>query len=299
LFELPFADLIFRAQETHRRHFDANAVQRSALLSIKTGGCSEDCGYCSQSARRDTGLERGKLMELAEVITAARAARDGGATRFCMGAAWRGPKEGDLAKVIAMVRAVKDLGMEACLTLGLLGEGQAEQLAAAGLDYYNHNLDTGAEYYDQVVTTHSQPARVDTLMKVRAAGMKICCGGIIGMGESRHVRASLLAQLAKLDPPPESVPINHLVAIPGTPMENAPPLDPFEFVRTIACARIAMPTSWVRLSAGRQQMSDELQALCFLAGANSIFYGERLLTTDNAEASRDSALFSRLGLRPV
>ncbi len=299
MFELPFADLIFRAQETHRRHFDANAVQRSALLSIKTGGCSEDCGYCSQSARRDTGLERGKLMELAEVITAARAARDGGATRFCMGAAWRGPKEGDLAKVIAMVRAVKDLGMEACLTLGLLGEGQAEQLAAAGLDYYNHNLDTGAEYYDQVVTTHSQPARVDTLMKVRAAGMKICCGGIIGMGESRHVRASLLAQLAKLDPPPESVPINHLVAIPGTPMENAPPLDPFEFVRTIACARIAMPTSWVRLSAGRQQMSDELQALCFLAGANSIFYGERLLTTDNAEASRDSALFSRLGLRPV
>jgi biotin synthase len=299
LFELPFADLIFRAQEIHRRHFDANAVQRSALLSIKTGGCSEDCGYCSQSARRDTGLERGKLMELDEVITAARAARDGGATRFCMGAAWRGPKEGDLVKVIAMVRAVKDLGMEACLTLGLLGEGQAEQLAAAGLDYYNHNLDTGAEYYDQVVTTHSQPARVDTLMKVRAAGMKICCGGIIGMGESRHVRASLLAQLAKLDPPPESVPINHLVAIPGTPMENAPPLDPFEFVRTIACARVTMPTSWVRLSAGRQQMSDELQALCFLAGANSIFYGERLLTTDNAEASRDSALFSRLGLRPV
>ena len=299
LFELPFADLIFRAQETHRRHFDANAVQRSALLSIKTGGCSEDCGYCSQSARRDTGLERGKLLELDEVITAARAARDGGATRFCMGAAWRGPKEGDLAKVIAMVRAVKDLGMEACLTLGLLGEGQAEQLAAAGLDYYNHNLDTGAEYYDQVVTTHSQPARVDTLMKVRAAGMKICCGGIIGMGESRHVRASLLAQLANLDPPPESVPINHLVAIPGTPMENTPPLDPFEFVRTIACARVTMPTSWVRLSAGRQQMSDELQALCFLAGANSIFYGERLLTTDNAEASRDSALFSRLGLRPV
>jgi len=299
LFELPFADLIFRAQETHRRHFDANAVQRSALLSIKTGGCSEDCGYCSQSARRDTGLERGKLLELDEVITAARAARDGGATRFCMGAAWRGPKEGDLAKVIAMVRAVKDLGMEACLTLGLLGEGQAEQLAAAGLDYYNHNLDTGAEYYDQVVTTHSQPARVDTLMKVRAAGMKICCGGIIGMGESRHVRASLLAQLANLDPPPESVPINHLVAIPGTPMENTPPLDPFEFVRTIACARVTMPTSWVRLSAGRQQMSDELQALCFLAGANSIFYGERLLTTDNAEASCDSALFSRLGLRPV
>jgi biotin synthase len=298
LFELPFADLLFRAQETHRRHFDANAVQRSALLSIKTGGCSEDCAYCSQSARRDT-LERGKLLELEEVMTAARAARDGGASRFCMGAAWRGPKEGDLAKVIAMVRAVKELGMEACLTLGLLGDGQAEQLAAAGLDYYNHNLDTGPEYYDQIVTTHSQEARVDTLMKVRATGMKICCGGIVGMGETRAVRASLLAQLANLNPPPESVPINHLVAIPGTPMENAPPLDPFEFVRTIACARITMPQSWVRLSAGRQQMSDESQALCFLAGANSIFYGERLLTTCNAEASRDESLFARLGLRSI
>ena len=298
LFELPFADLLFRAQETHRRHFDANAVQRSALLSIKTGGCSEDCAYCSQSARRDT-LERGKLLELDEVLVAARAAKESGATRFCMGAAWRGPKEGDLTKVIAMVRAVKDLDMEACLTLGLLGDGQAEQLAAAGLDFYNHNLDTGAEYYDQVVTTHSQEARMDTLLKVRAAGMKICCGGIVGMGESRAVRASLLCQLANLNPPPESVPINHLVAIPGTPMENAPPLDPFEFVRTIACARITMPQSWVRLSAGRQQMSDELQALCFLAGANSIFYGERLLTTCNTEASRDESLFARLGIRPV
>lgn len=298
LFELPFADLMFRAQEVHRRHFDANAVQRSALLSIKTGGCSEDCGYCSQSARRDT-IERGKLLELDEVKVAARAAKDHGATRFCMGAAWRGPKQGDLDKVIEMVRVVKDLGMEACLTLGLLGEGQAEKLAAAGLDFYNHNLDTGAEFYDQVVTTHSQQARVDTLMKVRGAGIKICCGGIVGMGETRRVRASLLAQLANMAPPPESVPINHLVAIPGTPMENVPPLDPFEFVRTIACARIAMPTSWVRLSAGRQQMSDELQALCFLAGANSIFYGEKLLTTDNADAGRDEALFERLGLRPV
>ena len=298
LFELPFADLLFRAQETHRRHFDANAIQRSALLSIKTGGCSEDCAYCSQSARRDT-LERGKLLELEEVKVAARAARDSGATRFCMGAAWRGPKEGDLAKVVDMVREVKQLGLEACLTLGLLGDGQAEQLAAAGLDYYNHNLDTGAEFYDQIVSSHSQQARMNTLLKVRGAGIKICCGGIVGMGESRSVRASLLAQLANLAPPPESVPINHLVAIPGTPLESAPPLDPFEFVRTIACARITMPSSWVRLSAGRQNMSDELQALCFLAGANSIFYGERLLTTDNAEASRDEALFARLGLHPA
>ena len=298
LFELPFADLMFRAQEVHRRHFDANAIQRSTLLSIKTGGCSEDCGYCSQSARRGT-IERDKLLELEQVKIAATAAKDRGASRFCMGAAWRGPKEGDLDKVVEMVHAVKDLGMEACLTLGLLGEGQAEKLAAAGLDYYNHNLDTGAEFYDQVITTHSQQARMETLMSVRAAGMKICCGGIVGMGESRRVRASLLAQLANLNPAPESVPINHLVAIPGTPMENAPPLDPFEFVRTIAVARITMPTSWVRLSAGRHEMSDELQALCFLAGANSIFYGDKLLTTDNAEAGRDEALFERLGLRPV
>jgi biotin synthase len=301
LFDLPFNDLLFRAQQVHRQHFDANAVQRSTLLSIKTGGCSEDCGYCSQSARRDeeTGIERGKLLELEEVKVAARAARDKGASRFCMGAAWRGPKEGDLDRVIEMVRVVKDLGMEACLTLGLLGPGQAAKLAAAGLDYYNHNLDTSAEFYGQVITTHSQEARMDTLMGVRAAGMKICCGGIVGMGESRRVRASLIAQLANLDPAPESVPINHLVAIPGTPMENAPPLDPFEFVRTIAAARITMPTSWVRLSAGRQEMSDELQALCFLAGANSIFYGEKLLTTGNAEATRDEALFARLGLQAV
>jgi biotin synthase len=298
LFELPFADLMFRAQQVHRQNFDANEVQRSALLSIKTGGCSEDCGYCSQSARRDT-IERGKLMELDEVKSAAKAAKARGASRFCMGAAWRGPKDGDLERVLDMVREVKSLGMEACLTLGLLGEGQAEKLAAAGLDFYNHNLDTGAEFYDRVVTTHSQQARVDTLMKVRTAGMKICCGGIVGMGETRAVRASLIAQLANMEPPPESVPINHLVAIPGTPMADAPPLDPFEFVRTIACARITMPASWVRLSAGRQQMTDELQALCFLAGANSIFYGERLLTTDNADAGRDEALFERLGLRPV
>jgi biotin synthase len=299
LCELPFADLLFKAQQVHRQHFDANEVQRSALLSIKTGGCSEDCGYCSQSARRDTGLGRGKLLALDDVVTAAMVAKSRGASRFCMGAAWRGPKEDDLERVLDMVRAVKALDMEACLTLGLLGEGQAERLAAAGLDYYNHNVDTGAEFYHRVVTTHSQEARVDTLMKVRAAGIKICCGGIIGMGESRGVRASLIVQLANMSPPPESVPINHLVAIPGTPMENVPPLDPFEFVRTIACARVTMPRSWVRLSAGRQQMSDELQALCFLAGANSIFYGDRLLTTDNAEASRDEALFARLGLRVV
>jgi len=298
LFALPFADLLFRAQQVHRQHFDPNRIQRSTLLSIKTGGCSEDCGYCSQSARRDqeTGIARGKLLDLEEVSVAAQAAKDKGATRFCMGAAWRGPKEGDLDRVIEMVRVVKELGMEACLTLGLLGPGQARRLAAAGLDYYNHNLDTGAEFYDQIVTTHSQQARMETLLSVREAGMKICCGGIIGMGESRRVRASLIAQLANLDPPPESVPINHLVAMPGTPLENAPPLDPFEFVRTIAAARIAMPTSWVRLSAGRQGMSDELQALCFLAGANSIFYGDRLLTAGNPEAARDEALFARLGL---
>ena len=301
LFELPFMDLLHRAQEVHRLHHNPHAIQRSTLLSIKTGGCSEDCGYCSQSARREgqTGLEREKLLELEQVRVAAKAAKEKGASRFCMGAAWRGPKEGDLDKVIEMVRVVKDLGMEACLTLGLLGPGQAEKLAAAGLDYYNHNLDTGAEFYDRVITTHSQQARMETLSSVREAGMKICCGGIVGMGESRRVRASLIAQLANLNPAPESVPINHLVAVPGTPMENAPPLDPFEFVRTIAAARITMPASFVRLSAGRQEMSDELQALCFLAGANSIFYGDKLLTTGNAEAARDEALFERLGLQAV
>ncbi|MDO8958720.1 MAG: biotin synthase BioB [Rhodocyclaceae bacterium] len=299
LYALPFMDLLQRAHAVHRAHHDPNAIQRSALLSIKTGGCSEDCGYCSQSARRDTGVPRGKLLELAEVKVAAKAAKEQGASRFCMGAAWRGPKEGDLDRVIEMVRAVKALGMEACLTLGLLGPGQAQKLAAAGLDYYNHNLDTGAEYYDQVVTTHSQATRMETLGAVRAAGMKICCGGIIGMGESRRVRASLIAQLAGMNPPPESVPINHLVSVPGTPLAAAMPLDPFEFVRTIAAARIAMPQSFVRLSAGRQAMSDELQALCFFAGANSIFYGDRLLTTDNPEASRDVALFERLGLQPI
>ena len=299
LFDLPFNDLLFRAQQVHRAHFDANAVQRSALLSVKTGGCSEDCKYCSQSARADAKVERESMLELEQVLAAAQAAKDKGATRFCMGAAWRGPKDRDLDRVLAMIRSVKALGLETCVTLGLLKAGQAERLAAAGLDFYNHNLDTAEEFYGEVVSTHSYADRMATLERARGAGMKICCGGIIGMGEARRVRAGLIAQLANMSPSPESVPINHLVAIPGTPLENQPPLDPFEFVRTIACARISMPTSYVRLSAGRQQMSDELQALCFLAGANSIFYGDKLLTTANAEASRDEALFARLGLRGV
>ncbi len=298
LFALPFADLLYRAQQVHRAHFDANAVQLSTLLSIKTGGCSEDCGYCSQSARHGE-IEREALLDVAEVVAAAQAARDKGATRFCMGAAWRGPKDKDIEQVGAMVRAVKDLGLETCVTLGMLKPGQAEALHHAGLDYYNHNLDTAPEFYGQVITTHSQAERFDTLGKVRAAGIKVCCGGIVGMGETRAARASLLAELANMSPAPESVPINNLVPMPGTPLENAPPLDPFEFVRTIAAARITMPTSFVRLSAGRQEMSDELQALCFLAGANSIFYGDKLLTAGNPEAARDEVLFERLGLSAI
>jgi len=299
LYALPFNDLIYRAQAVHREHFDANAVQRSTLLSIKTGGCSEDCGYCSQSARHHTEVERESLLSVEEVVAAATAARDQGASRFCMGAAWRGPKQKDLEQVSAMVRAVKDLGMETCVTLGMLQQGQAEQLKAAGLDYYNHNLDTAPEFYGEVITSHCQEDRFDTLAKVRDAGINVCCGGIVGMGESRRVRAALVAELANMSPPPESVPINHLVAIPGTPLENAAALDPFEFVRTIACARITMPRSMVRLSAGREQMSDELQALCFLAGANSIFYGDKLLTADNPEAGHDEELFARLGLKAM
>ena len=299
LFALAFNDLIHRAQAVHRSHFDANAIQRSTLLSIKTGGCSEDCGYCSQSARHDSGVERESLLSLDEVVAAATAARDQGASRFCMGAAWRGPKQQDLELVSAMVRAVKDLGLETCVTLGMLQQGQAEQLKAAGLDYYNHNLDTASEFYGEVISTHTQADRFDTLAKVRDAGIRVCCGGIVGMGESRRVRAGLVAELANMNPPPESVPINQLVAMPGTPLADAASLDPFEFVRTIACARITMPRSMVRLSAGREQMSDELQALCFLAGANSIFYGDKLLTADNPEAGRDEALFARLGLRAM
>jgi biotin synthase len=299
LFALPFNDLLYRAQQLHREHFDPNAIQRSTLLSIKTGGCSEDCGYCSQAARYDTGLKRDELMPLDEVLTAARAAKDSGASRFCMGAAWRGPKQKDLEQVIEMVREVKSLGLETCVTLGMLKDGQAEQLKLAGLDYYNHNIDTAPEFYGQVIGTHTQNDRFDTLDKVRGAGINVCCGGIIGMGESRRMRAALIAELANMDPPPESVPINHLVHVEGTPMADSAPLDPFEFVRTVACARITMPTSYVRLSAGRQEMSDELQALCFLAGANSMFYGDKLLTTGNPESNRDLGLLKRLGMKAV
>ncbi|MBI3570149.1 MAG: biotin synthase BioB [Gammaproteobacteria bacterium] len=299
LFALPFNDLMYQAQTVHRRYFDPNAVQLSTLLSIKTGGCSEDCGYCSQSARFHTGLEAEPLMALDDVIEVAKAAKAKGTTRFCMGAAWRGPKDKDLKQVADMIRAVKALGLETCATLGQLKDGQAEELADAGLDYYNHNLDTSRAHYDHVVHTHSYDDRLNTLNRVRHAGMKVCCGGILGMGESRRDRAAFLAELAALDPPPESVPINLLVHIPGTPLSEEPALDPIEFVRTIAVARIMLPTSFVRLSAGRAQMPDYLQALCFLAGANSIFYGEQLLTTPNPGADADRALFEKLGLRPL
>ncbi len=299
LFELPFSDLIYRAQTVHRRHFDPNAVQLSTLLSIKTGGCSEDCGYCSQSGRFQTDVENQALMSLADVLSAARAAKERGATRFCMGAAWRGPKEKDLAQVTQMIREVKALGLETCATLGMLREGQAQQLAAAGLDYYNHNLDTSRAHYDNIVHTHSYDDRLGTLNKVRASGMKVCCGGIMGMGEARADRAQFIAELAALDPPPESVPINLLVHIAGTPLSDKPALDPLEFVRTVAVARISMPSSFVRLSAGRSQMPDYLQALCFLAGANSIFYGDKLLTTPNPESDSDQKLFKKLGIRPL
>jgi biotin synthase len=299
LFEMPLLELVFRAQQVHRSHFDPQEVQRSTLLSIKTGGCSEDCGYCSQSARHDSGLTRQRLLPVDEVLANARAAKARGASRFCMGAAWRGPKDQDLAPVLEMVREVKALGLQTCVTLGMLKEGQAEQLADAGLDYYNHNLDTAPDFYGQVITTHTLQDRLDTLDKVRGAGIHVCSGGIVGMGENRRQRAALIAQLANLPTPPESVPINNLVQVPGTPLAGAGALDPFEFVRTIAAARITMPASFVRLSAGRGEMSDELQALCFMAGANSMFYGERLLTTDNPDADRDDRLFARLGLRAI
>ncbi len=299
LFSLPFNDLMHRAQTVHRRYFDPNTVQLSTLLSIKTGGCSEDCGYCSQSARHHTGLERESLLPIDDVLDAARAAKAKGATRFCMGAAWRGPKDKDLQPVLEMVRAVKALGLETCATLGQLRDGQAEQLKRAGLDYYNHNLDTSREHYGQVVSTHSYDDRLATLGRVRDAGLKVCCGGILGMGESRHDRAAFLAELASLDPAPDSVPLNMLVKIEGTPLSisDVPLLEPLEFVRTIAVARIVMPRSYVRLSAGRQAMPDYLQALCFLAGANSIFYGDRLLTTANPAADSDRALLDKLGLK--
>ena len=297
LFALPFNDLLYRAHGVHREHFDPNEVQVSTLLSIKTGGCSEDCGYCSQSARYPTSVESQQLMSLDAVIEAAQLAKAHGATRFCMGAAWRGPKQKDLEPVLEMVQAVRALGMETCVTLGMLRAGQAEQLAAAGLDYYNHNLDTAPEFYGQVISSHTYQDRLDTLDKVRQAGVKVCCGGIVGLGETRASRAGLIAQLAALVPQPESVPINLLVRIPGTPLSDEPSLDPIEFVRTVAVARIALPRSRVRLSAGRQEMPDSLQALCFFAGANSIFYGDKLLTTPNPDARSDRALFDKLGLQ--
>ncbi len=298
LFALPFNDLIFRAQNVHREHFDANTVQLSTLLSIKTGGCSEDCGYCPQAARYDTDVENQGLLAMDTVLEAARAAKAAGATRFCMGAAWRGPKQRDLDPVLDMVREVKALGLETCATLGMLKDGQAEQLKDAGLDYYNHNLDTAPEFYGEVITTRTYQDRLDTLDRVRGADLHVCCGGIVGMGESRTQRAGLIAQLANLDPQPESVPINMLVQVEGTPLQDTEALDPLEFVRTIAVARITLPRSYVRLSAGRSQMSEAVQALCFLAGANSIFYGEKLLTTGNPDVERDRALLAKLGIQP-
>jgi biotin synthase len=297
LFALPFNDLLFQAQGVHRRHFEPNTVQISTLINIKTGGCAENCGYCSQSAHFDTGLEREALMAVDEVLAAAWGAQQGGATRFCMGAAWRKPNARDMQVVIEMIKGVKALGMEACVTLGMLDDGQIAQLREAGLDYYNHNIDTSPEYYEQVVTTRKFSDRIDTINRVREAGINVCSGGILGMGESRRDRAAMLAELANLPEHPGSVPINLLVKVPGTPLGDSPELDIFEFIRTIAVARIMMPASYVRLSAGRETMHDEAQALCFLAGANSLFYGDKLLTTENATTDHDKALFQRLGLR--
>jgi biotin synthase len=298
LFALPFADLVFEAQRVHRQHFDPNAVQVSTLLSIKTGACPEDCAYCPQSVRYDTGLEREALLDVDTVLANARAAKANGATRFCMGAAYRSPKKQQLAAVADMIRGVRALGLETCATLGMLEPEQAQELKSAGLDYYNHNLDTSPGFYEQIITTRTYQDRLDTLSAVRAAGIKVCCGGILGMGEAPADRAGLLHALATLPEHPDSVPINQLVQVAGTPLFGTAPLDTFDFVRTIAVARLLMPKAHVRLSAGRTDMSDEMQALCFLAGANSIFYGDRLLTTDNPETRRDHALFARLGVRP-
>jgi biotin synthase len=297
LFELPFNDLMFQAQQTHRAHFPDGDVELATLLSIKTGGCEEDCSYCPQAARYDTGVEAKKILDIDSVLDAARQAKDNGATRFCMGAAWRSPKERDMDKVEEMVREVKALGLETCATLGMLEEDQALRLKAAGVDYYNHNLDTAREFYDNVISTREYKDRLDTLGRVREAGLKVCCGGIVGMGESRLQRAGLIAQLANLNPYPESVPVNHLVQVEGTPLYGIDPLDPLEFVRTIAVARITMPKARVRLSAGRRQLGEAVQAMCFLAGANSIFYGDKLLTTGNPEAEDDRALLNKLGLK--
>ena len=299
LYELPFNDLLFRAQAVHRENFDPNAVQVSTLLSVKTGGCSEDCGYCPQAARYNTEVKNEPMMPIEEVLKAAKAAKDNGASRFCMGAAWRSPKQRDLEPVLKMIAEVKAMGLETCATLGMLKEGMAEQLKEAGLDYYNHNLDTAPEYYGDVISTRTYEDRLDTLDSVRAADINVCSGGIIGMGETRKQRAGLLAQFANMERPPESVPINLLTQVEGTPMHGIDELDHFEFVRTIAAARITMPKSYVRLSAGRQSMHEGIQALCFMAGANSIFYGEKLLTTGNPEAETDQKLFAKLGIHPI
>lgn len=299
LFELPFNDLMFRAQQVHRAFFSPSEVQVSTLLSIKTGGCPEDCGYCPQSVHHETSVEPHSLLAVDDVLEAARRAKQAGASRFCMGAAWRNPSGRNFERVLEIVTKVRAEGLETCMTLGMLDEQQAQRLRQAGLDYYNHNLDTSPEFYRDIITTRTYQDRLDTLQHVRDAGMHVCCGGIVGMGEARADRASLFQQLACQQPHPESVPVNLLVKVEGTPLDHAGDLDPFEFVRSIAVARVLMPKSRVRLSAGREQMSDEMQALCFLAGANSIFYGEKLLTTDNPDAGQDQQLFERLGLTPV
>ncbi|TIT80149.1 MAG: biotin synthase BioB [Mesorhizobium sp.] len=299
VYDLPFNDLLFRAQMIHRQNFDPNRVQLSRLLSIKTGGCPEDCGYCSQSSHHQSGLKASKLMEVKRVIAEATKARDAGATRYCMGAAWRSPKERDMDAVVAMVEGVKALGMETCMTLGMLDVGQAQRLKQAGLDYYNHNIDTSERYYSEVISTRTFADRLDTLANVRDSGIKVCCGGIVGMGEEKADRIDMLVTLANLPEPPDSVPINMLIPIEGTPLGEAEPIEPIEFVRTIALARIMMPKSHVRLSAGRTAMSDEMQALCFFAGANSIFVGDTLLTAENPGEDKDSALFRRLGIKPM
>jgi biotin synthase len=299
LFKLPFSDLMFRAQQVHRENFDPNAVQLSTLLSIKTGGCTEDCGYCTQSSYHSAGVENMKMLDIEEVLKAAKAAKNAGAGRFCMGAAWREPSDSDMKAVVEMVKEVRALGMETCATLGMLNAEQATELRDAGLDYYNHNLDTAPEYYGNIITTRDYQDRLDTLENVRKAGMNICSGGIIGMGESLTQRAGLIAQLANMDPYPESVPINNLVKVEGTPLAETADIDPLDFVRMIAVARITMPKAYVRLSAGRGEMSEAVQALCFLAGANSIFYGDQLLTTGNPDVERDRALMAKLGLYPL
>ena len=297
LFALPFSDLMFKAQETHRANFPDGDVELATLLSIKTGGCPEDCGYCPQAARYDTDVKANKLMDIDEVLEAAKAAKAAGSNRFCMGAAWREPKDRDIEKVAAMIKGVKALGLETCATLGMLEPNQAQALQEAGLDFYNHNLDTSEDFYRSVISTRGYQDRLDTISNVRAVGMSVCCGGIVGMGESREQRAAFLARLANLNPYPESVPINHLVPVAGTPLADQKPLDPLEFVRTIAVARITMPRARVRLSAGRQELGRAVQAMCFQAGANSIFYGEQLLTTGNPEAEQDCELLAELGLK--